>query len=403
MELLGHNLAGWGRELVGHGLVGLSSVPFIVLDNGSGGTSVQVPDGGSVEVSLDDRPTVTLTDVEGDKDIGFLYAPSVTGSVITGSTLAIDLGIVFYEGDGPITIVQDILRDGTPIVSDIRASNAPEVYEYTVAADDIGATVQLRSVLTNGSNVVTVTTDLIQPGAVPILEAGAVGWWDLGDDDLITKQPGGVGTEITQFDDKSAAGNNLTQSFLPDMPDRVESAINGRQAAQFGNTAHMRLTPTTVRSAFFLVSNVTADNLFIAPLFGSEFDNTGASRWEHAFIRGDGSTGYAISVDGGGGGSPNSGTVYLDTGHTGSGGNITITGLSAVEREGTRLWYIAMDADMPLIDVIGVLRGSATLTYRNNGTLFGEVALFDKALTPAEANGVANDMAARWGLTWSDI
>lgn len=387
---------------MGHATSGpaVQGAPFII-DDLAGNTQVAVPAGGSVTVSVDGRPEQTITDTANPRDIGFLHAPFIDAAPALGTPLGVDLGVVYYEGDGPITIVQDIVRNGVAIASDIRTGHGPQIYDYTPVAADLGETVQLRSVLTNGSNVVGVLTSIVTPADMPIAAAGATGWYDFSDTSTLLRGAltGGVGDEIGLVTDKSGAGNTLSQTNISNAPRPLDDQVNGNTMLHFVSAEHLRVPDVTVRAAFFLISDVLGDVVpEVAGIMGTGYDDTGATH-QHVFVRANGATDYDISVDGAG---VNSGTVHVDTGDTGSGTNIALTGLAPAEREGTRLWYVALDADMPAVDVLGALRSGFT-SLRNNGTLFGEVVLFSTVLTTAQANAVANDIAPRWGLTWSDI
>lgn len=391
---VGHN-AQFSRGMFGPvaGSFG-GAVTLVIIDNGTGGTSVQVPEEGSVTVQLDGYPETTLIDLPGENDIGLLYPPSLSsGSLTIGGTLTFDLGIVAYQGSGLITVVQDLRRGGTTVASDIRATVGPSTHSHTVVSADLSTPLTVRTTMTNGANVVVVDTDVTTLS--PILQAGANGWFDFSDTGLMTLEVGG--TRIAALADKSAAGNDLTQTEAVRRPFYGSYTINSRSAALMQN-AELDMPAATMRSAFFVVSDVLGATANIAPILGTDYDDSGATH-KHIFLRANGATDYDISVDGN---DSRTGTVYVDTGDTGSGGDITLTGLTPNEREGTRLWYVVMDADVAGVDVIGALRGTINL-LRNDTTLFGEVVLFPTTLTTVQANAIANDIASRWGLTWTDI
>lgn len=375
------------------------SLPFVIIDNGTGGASILVLDGGSIPIQLDGYPETTLMDVSGDFDIGLLYAPSLsTGDLIIGTTITFDLGVIYYQGSGSITVVQDLRRGGTTVASDIRASVAPSTYNHTVVVDDLTAPLTVRTTLTNGTNAVVVDTEVTTLS--PILQAGATVWVDFSDTSTLSSGglTGGAGDEIGLVTDKSSAANNLTQTSRLTAPRQRNAQVNGNTMLEFQNNDFLIVPDLTVRSAFFVTSGLTGSTNGVAPLIGSNYEIT-AGPHEHLFIRCDGLTDYDASLNGSVG---NSGTIYADTGDSATGGDVTMTGLSVAEREGTRLWYVEMDADMENIDALGALQ-SGFNSLRNDGTLFGEVVLFPTTLTTAEANAVANDIATRWGLTWSDI
>ncbi len=377
---------------------GLAAPVSLTINDGAGNVIVLLSEGGSVDVSVGDGPTVTIVDQPGTEDIGFVYAPSFTGTVSVGADLIVDLGIVYFQGEGPVTVEQDILRNGTVIVAGIRASTAPQTYTYRVDALDVGQSVQVRSRLTNGANVLEVLTDLVRPTDMQITAAGAHGWYDFSDTATISIGGGGLGDEIAVVLDKSGAGNALTQPNTSLSPRRVDGQVNGRTMAQFGDNDILVVPDMTVRSMFFVLSALDGRSAGISPVLGTNTQDV-AGPHQHIFVRDSDLTDYDISVDGA---VANSGTVYIDTGASGSGGNISLSGLAAAERQGTRLWYVEMNQDLTPVDAIGFFR-SGSNTYAHSGTLFGEVVLFPTALTTAQANGVAHEIAGRWGLTWTDI
>lgn len=370
---------------------------IIILDDGTGGTQVFIPEGQSTEISVDDRPAVVLTNQPGGQDIGFLYAPVVSGEPTVGAELSLDLGVVYFQGDGPISIVQDILRNGLTVLSDIRTSDAPEVYAYIVDPADTGQTVQLRSTLTNGTNVVEILTDIVMPTSLPILTAGANAWLDFGDDTTITR--GGSGNErLIGATDKTGNGNDIV-----DPPDTFRRAwcqttdtINGRRAVSLRNSDMLLASPIPVKEFFVVIDAPDGATNNIAPILGDHFTDSTASH-SHAFLR-EGGTDYDLSLDGAAGGDTDGGTVWTDSGLTGSGGNLSITGLTPAKRDGLNLWRVRFDGVVNDVDVVGSLR-SGSNTLRNDGTLIGEVVTFPADLTTAQANAVGSEIAARWGIS----
>lgn len=99
---------------------------------------------------------------------------------------------------------------------------------------------------------------------LPNATAGLIGWWDANDSSTIT-----IGTGVSQWDDKSSAGNDVIEGTGTRQPVVVSADVNGRDVIKFDGiddrlyrialTGGLEATPNTVYMVV-LPSATTASN-----------------------------------------------------------------------------------------------------------------------------------------------
>lgn len=102
-------------------------------------------------------------------------------------------------------------------------------------------------------------------GFAPTDIAGLVGWWDASDASTITASSGAV----SQWDDKSASGLDVTQATGSNQPSTGINTQNGLNVISFGSGDLLRVTPVTAIcgsafTIFFVFRKTGANNSFEA-------------------------------------------------------------------------------------------------------------------------------------------
>lgn len=225
-------------------------------------------------------------------------------------------------------------------------------------------------------------------------------WYDADDASTFTYSSG---TRVSQWDNKSGqvgAWGNLTQAATGDQPTRSTSVLNGKAGVYFDimDTCYMELLgsgspwPATfffvhrildsihVNAALWSIDQTTSDyQISRSASLGTEFDYQFSGRDTIQLFNGEAVNQnliFAGRFDTG----PNLSHAYLN----GSTNSISTTLQS---HTGGLDFYLNANRS----------------TGRTPESYHHEVLVYDRVLTASETNQVGNYLAAKWGLTWSDI
>ena len=215
-------------------------------------------------------------------------------------------------------------------------------------------------------------------------------WYDAADSATITHSGGSV----SQWDDKSGNGNNLTQGTGADQP-ATGGDIGGLNSIQF-TSDYMQLDSqiATLRAMFMVTDNLNGcDTTFDSSVLLGEV-TAGQS---YTFIRMQDN--YTISIDGN----------IPDTGHAGANGSTPTTnggaggstgknidlGLSLATKQSEIQWYADWDASID-VDYVGVNVPAPIQKLEGD---IGEVILLSSVPDDTTRQKLEGYLAWKWGMT----
>lgn len=212
-------------------------------------------------------------------------------------------------------------------------------------------------------------------------------WLDGADTSTITQNGSGA---VSAWADKSGNGNNATQSTGAAKPTTGSSTVNGRNVLSFDGGDYFDITALsqTAKTIFF-VQKGTIQASDTSTFLGSSSPSGGdTSAYVPLMFNGSadaeiyrGITGATSRVDGVTVTPSNRDEIYDDF-ITGSAQITTINGT----------------VNVATIDTIG----SGAFGYAYLGDM-AEILIYNRNLTSTETNQIGNYLAAKWGITWTNI
>jgi hypothetical protein len=241
------------------------------------------------------------------------------------------------------------------------------------------------------------------PKTIPNL----TGWYLATDSASYTESSG----QISEWRDKSGAGNHLTQTTANNRPTLFESSsdtqnstravINGRQALFFDGVNDRLLTTNTVtsgqsRTVFAIAKRIDNSTTATVACFGVTVVQ-GISRWLCRFGR---SAELAVGGDSTTTNQTVSSLLAWDTAH------LSCWSQNSSNRNLTYLLNntsYAITGNPPVAQTsfagltVGALVAGASIIQFMNGVI-GELVIYDRELSVSERNTVTRGIAARWGI-----
>ncbi len=220
-------------------------------------------------------------------------------------------------------------------------------------------------------------------------------WLDSTDESSIVETEG----KVNQWYDKSGNGNHAFQNSVICQPTTRQNTINNRNSLHFNGTSNFMFLPdVTARTAFFVTNkaNGSAYSPNICPLVSSALSG---SDNQYIFLRTN-QTDYTMSVDGVGRFANDCGTLYVDSGDSGTGTNIDL-GITITEKTTERIWCIVGDQDYNNLSRLGSIYSLGSTGVAEID--FGEVIFFTRILTCFEINKIGRYLSKKWGIAWLDV
>lgn len=217
-------------------------------------------------------------------------------------------------------------------------------------------------------------------------------WLDAADSATITQVAGSV----SQWNDKSGKGYNATQGTGTSQPVTGLRSINGKNAIKFDGTDDFVNINTGLRS-MLTGTNQTAFSVCATDSTAGVqahfvLNNGGSPALKHSFEN----TGFSASTQGAGGLLL---TVSRDTNPHIVGNLLNIPnrttfydGLTATDTNGVSPTYNN-----------AVLMGRESSGANPFNGITGEHIVYAAALTTTQINQVGNYLAAKWGITWTNL
>lgn len=226
--------------------------------------------------------------------------------------------------------------------------------------------------------------------------SGLVAWLDASDTSASNIQ--NVGGLVSQWSDKSGAGNHATQGIAASQPSTGVRSIGSRNAIGFDG----------VNDGLFFASGLYgltngANTLFA--VFMSDNANSSIQRIisgtpTGSFMRyGMQTTSTQFRVN------HNTGSLNLSY----NVGRDTAAHIGGMSRDGANLYAVfdgirqsSVNAnDFTMLNL--TIGNNANLNSEVFGGAIGEMLIYNRALDVAEQNGIGRYLATKWGATWTDI